>query len=735
MRRLTVSLLALASSAALAQDRQFPSERFEPGVDKEAIINTSWAAVPNHLEWDVGLLMGYSNDPLFTYNVTSQGDPTDRDRAVIENRLAGHLTGSVAFFNWLQIGADIPLLAFQQRDQARAPGNDDGEIGTFGVGDVRLYPKARVLRQRDGGPLDIGFQLPVSLPTGQATDYFGERGFTFTPTLLASREFDLLDGTLRLAGNLGTRFRTEPAVYDENNTLGTELIARAGASYVFYVQEDHPTEVGLSLAMAPQVDGFLEDIPARSPAEVLGEVDYTIFGPFSASLGGAVGIQAGAGGPDFRVFAGLRFAPRSAPDRDGDGIPDRDDKCPNEPETFNGFDDEDGCPDVDDQDGDGIRDADDQCPDIPEDKDGFEDEDGCPDDDHDKDGIPNDDDRKVNAACVEISQEAQTNLARVYELQQAYRAENNRYGALAKIGFTAATTNYTIDVIDFSADRFTAIAKGTGLQAGDAWTITNENKLVNSKSLCVITCIDEPEDKDGFEDADGCPDLDNDNDGIPDTEDKCPLEAEDIDGFEDEDGCPDLDNDGDGFADKKDRCPNEAGPKENQGCPDTDRDGDGVVDRLDNCPDEAGPADNAGCVKKQLVRLQAEKIEILDKVFFKTGQDVIENKSFPLLDNVAEVLNKHPEIAHIRVEGHTDNTGSDATNRDLSDRRAKAVVKYLTNKGVAADRVVGQGYGPERPVADNGTDEGRAANRRVEFVIVHDDEAAAGDAAAPPAAP
>lgn len=228
---------------------------------------------------------------------------------------------------------------------------------------------------------------------------------------------------------------------------------------------------------------------------------------------------------------------------------------------------------------------------------------------------------------------------------------------------------------------------------------------------------------------------DRDGDGIDDDKDTCPDDPEDKDGFDDQDGCPDLDNDGDGFADKKDRCPNEAGPKENQGCPDTDRDGDGVVDRLDNCPDEAGPADNAGCVKKQLVRLQAEKIEILDKVFFKTGQDVIENKSFPLLDNVAEVLNKHPEIAHIRVEGHTDNTGSDATNRDLSDRRAKAVVKYLTNKGVAADRVVGQGYGPERPVADNGTDEGRAANRRVEFVIVHDDEAAAGDAAAPPAAP
>ena len=98
-------------------------------------------------------------------------------------------------------------------------------------------------------------------------------------------------------------------------------------------------------------------------------------------------------------------------------------------------------------------------------------------------------------------------------------------------------------------------------------------------------------------------------------------------------------------------------------------------------------------------------------------------------------MGKHPEIAHIRVEGHTDNTGSEATNRDLSDRRAKAVVKYLTDKGVAADRVVGQGYGPDRPVADNGTDEGRASNRRVEFVIVHEDDADHAEDAPAPAAP
>src|SRR6185312_8749748 len=72
-------------------------------------------------------------------------------------------------------------------------------------------------------------------------------------------------------------------------------------------------------------------------------------------------------------------------------------------------------------------------------------------------------------------------------------------------------------------------------------------------------CPDQPEDKDGFQDEDGCPDLDNDGDGLNDAIDKCPNDPEDKDGFEDEDGCPDPDNDNDGIADKDDKCPNEPG--------------------------------------------------------------------------------------------------------------------------------------------------------------------------------
>jgi outer membrane protein OmpA-like peptidoglycan-associated protein len=131
------------------------------------------------------------------------------------------------------------------------------------------------------------------------------------------------------------------------------------------------------------------------------------------------------------------------------------------------------------------------------------------------------------------------------------------------------------------------------------------------------------------------------------------------------------------------------------------------VDDGDGCPDQG----------KVLVNLTKEKIEILDKVFFKTGKDELDRKSFGLLDNVANVLNAHTEIAHIRVEGHTDDVGDDAKNKELSELRAKAVVAYLVQKDVAASRLVGVGFGEEKPVADNSTEEGKAKNRRVEFTI------------------
>ena len=222
----------------------------------------------------------------------------------------------------------------------------------------------------------------------------------------------------------------------------------------------------------------------------------------------------------------------------------------------------------------------------------------------------------------------------------------------------------------------------------------------------------------GPKETQGCPVVkDSDGDGIPDDIDRCPLDVEDKDGFQDEDGCPDPDNDGDGIVDRLDACPNEPGPLENRGCPVLDRDGDGIPDQLDRCPDQAGPAPD-GCPKKYtLVEVKKEKIEIKQQIHFAYAKAIVLRDSFALLNQVAQVLKDFPKMK-VAIEGHTDSTGPEAGNMRLSQRRAAAVRDYLVSRGISADRLEAAGLGPTQPIASNKTEKGRAKNRRTEFRIV-----------------
>ncbi len=233
-------------------------------------------------------------------------------------------------------------------------------------------------------------------------------------------------------------------------------------------------------------------------------------------------------------------------------------------------------------------------------------------------------------------------------------------------------------------------------------------------------CPEEPEDKDGYQDDDGCPEPDNDADGILDPVDKCPNDPEDADGFEDEDGCPELDNDADGLADKVDQCPNEAededGFEDDDGCPDPDNDGDKVLDPVDKCPNEYAETPD-GCPQKyKLIVVTEKKIELKQKVFFDTAKATIKPVSYPLLNEVADALRENATIK-VRIEGHTDSRGSDRYNKRLSQKRADSVKAYLVAAGIDATRMEAVGFGEEQPIADNRTSKGREQNRRVEFVI------------------
>lgn len=283
-------------------------------------------------------------------------------------------------------------------------------------------------------------------------------------------------------------------------------------------------------------------------------------------------------------------------------------------------------------------------------------------------------------------------------------------------------------------------------------------------------CPDEAEDKDGFEDADGCPDLDNDGDGILDVDDDCPLVKEDydgdrdddgcpegregdrdgdgipdevdncpdvpedFDGFQDEDGCPDEDNDGDGIPDVNDLCPNDAedvdGFQDEDGCPDVDNDGDRILDVDDACPNDPetynGHEDEDGCPDKGLVIVEDTQITILEKIYFETDSAIIKSRSFPLLDAVAATLNGNPQITLVEIQGHADERGSDAYNIKLTRARAESVMNALIERGVLKDRLRSAGYGERCPVDPKHNAAAWEKNRRVEFKIIETDAGPTG---------
>ncbi len=220
--------------------------------------------------------------------------------------------------------------------------------------------------------------------------------------------------------------------------------------------------------------------------------------------------------------------------------------------------------------------------------------------------------------------------------------------------------------------------------------------------------------------------LDRDHDGILDADDAC-ISVRGIHSDDPEkNGCPPVtDTDSDGIADSDDACPTAFGPRSPDpklnGCPPShDTDGDGVPDSEDACPLEPGvpPPEGNGCPAQAKAELDAEQIVISQRIVFETGSAVLLPESSDILGEVARLLKEHPEIELLEVQGHTDERGTVDFNRKLSQDRAASVVTWLVQQGIARKRLQARGYGRDRPIADNGTDEGMQKNRRVEFHVV-----------------
>lgn len=376
---------------------------------------------------------------------------------------------------------------------------------------------------------------------------------------------------------------------------------------------------------------------------------------------------------------GFNFVFGNKQDKDKDGVRDQKDKCPDTPKGVKV--DKHGCPL--DTDGDGVPDYLDKCPDTPKEAYNYIDANGCPLD-TDGDGVPD-------------------------YIDQCPNTPAEAYGLIDSIGCPLDTDK---DGVPDYLDRCPDTPEGVQVDKNGCPLDTDGDGVPDY----LDQCPDTPSAAKGMVDEHGCP-LDTDNDGVPDYLDLCPNTPVEARGFIDKNGCP-LDTDGDGVPDYLDKCPDTPlaarGMVDERGCP-RDTDGDGVPDYLDNCPKTPGVASNHGCpeVKKE-VRTLFQKA--LQGIQFETGKDVIRSSSFTILNQIAKVLLDNPTYL-VEIQGHTDNVGKPDMNQILSEKRANAVRNYLMSKGVGEKRMTAVGYGDTKPVMSNKTAQGRAKNRRVEFVV------------------
>jgi OmpA-OmpF porin, OOP family len=578
-----VSVWAQSTGAIPSANRSFDLQLFHPAVGPKGFVSLDSADVPGHLQYNVGLLTNYQYGA-FALDSTVNGKTTSLD--VVRHQAMAELTGAVGLFNLFEVGVAVPMTLYLAGDDFNDAGAATGGVITAkGIGDVRVEGKAALLAFGPDQAFVLGLSAGATLPTGIKDAFIGEKSVTGRGRALL--EYQPSD-RFRAVVMLGALLRESSHAF--RAVMGKQVLYGAAVDYRVLKDMSVLAEVNGRVGSWTYVDA--------NPLEA--EVAMRAYLPamFSLLMGVGVGLDHGIGSPMMRGFVGLGWAPDFR-DRDHDGIIDALDRCPDEPEDKDGFQDEDGCPD-EDNDNDGIPDAVDKCPNAPEDFDGFQDEDGCPELDNDHDGIPD-----FNDACPNEPED------------------------------------------------------GKGKRPFDGCPSTSEDNDGDGIPDVKDQCPDEPEDKDGFQDEDGCPDTDNDNDGIPDIYDACPNEPEDADGFEDNDGCPDTDNDKDGIPDKQDKCPNQ---------PETlnlNRDEDG-------CPDPGA----------EVVVLREDRIDVLERITFVSGQTELSPAGLSIAKLVAMVMRGHGELARVRVDVRADGV-SEATLRG----RAQAVIKVLSTHGVDGKRL------------------------------------------------
>lgn len=335
----------------------------------------------------------------YAYRTLVYRFPDGSYNPVINHQLGLDASLSYSITNRIDVAVGVPLLLRQWG--AAPPTTVEGfaDPSGTGLGDMRLSGRVLLLPASVWNG-DFAFKLDLFLPTGDTGMQAGTGTLSLRPGLLAS--YPLVP---RLTVFAGLAY-----LWQRNQSL-----------YTTPYGDTIEAHVGGRLALTPDYDAWhvMAEWVGRTSSGHLFGTNLTAMETFlgvgnrydrhwDVVLAAAFGTGRQVGNPLVRVLLGVSYRP-DAPDRDGDGIPDAWDACPDEPETINGIADDDGCPektalprppppDFQDRDGDGIPDAQDMCPDIAEDLDGFADDDGCPEADNDNDGIPDAQDRCPNAS-------------------------------------------------------------------------------------------------------------------------------------------------------------------------------------------------------------------------------------------------------------------------------------------------------------------------------------------------
>ncbi len=428
-------LLALAwpVSAAEAPALDVQTWRMAPGLHDGWMVRS---AVPMAAQaWTTFADLSYTRAPL---RFSASVDGAKQRQTVIGDLGMLQLGGAAGLPGGWQVGAVLPMAGMIRGGGPDLVRVDKADAPAFG--DLRLETrKALVHRQNSGMATDLAAAAIVGLPTAAKNVWLGG-----TPSLGLEVLGSLSTATWQADADLGVRLQSTQTLAVQGETLlraGSTLALRAGAARALL---DGRVHARAELQMLAPIASALPSGQTVFDLAVGGDFAVTDALRLYAAVGGAP--TSGPGSAAFRAAVGIRFDPQQLPhDADNDGLDDKLDKCPNQAEDKDGFEDQDGCPDPD-NDGDGLADLQDKCPNAPEDKDGVQDEDGCPDPDNDGDGL-----RDVKDKCPDQAE----------------------------------------DRDGFDDDD--------GCPEAD----NDQDGIPDLHDLCPLS----PENKNGFEDEDGCPDM------------------------------------------------------------------------------------------------------------------------------------------------------------------------------------------------------------------------------------